>query len=115
MSEGLSLSFFNESGFTRQTCTKCKCQFWSSIERELCGDAPCVEYSFIGRPLFPKPMNLDEAREAFLSFFDKHSHTRVARAPVVARWRNDIYLSIASIAVFQPHVTSGSSKPPANP
>ena len=60
-------------------------------------------------------MNLDEAREAFLSFFDKHSHTRVARAPVVARWRNDIYLSIASIAVFQPHVTSGSSKPPANP
>ena len=115
MNEGLSLSFFNESGFTRQTCTKCKCQFWSSIERELCGDAPCVEYSFIGRPLFPKPMNLDEAREAFLSFFDKHNHTRVARAPVVARWRNDIYLSIASIAVFQPHVTSGSSKPPANP
>ena len=60
-------------------------------------------------------MNLDEAREAFLSFFDKHDHTRVGRAPVVARWRNDIYLSIASIAVFQPHVTSGSSKPPANP
>ena len=60
-------------------------------------------------------MNLDEARESFLSFFDKHNHTRVERAPVVARWRNDIYLSIASIAVFQPHVTSGSSKPPANP
>ena len=46
-------------------------------------------------------MNLDEAREAFLAFFDKHNHTRVERAPVVARWRNDIYLSIASIAVFQ--------------
>ena len=60
-------------------------------------------------------MNLDEAREAFLSFFEKHNHTRVPRAPVVARWRNDIYLSIASIAVFQPHVTSGASKPPANP
>ena len=60
-------------------------------------------------------MNLDEAREAFLAFFDKHNHTRVERAPVVARWRNDIYLSIASIAVFQPHVTSGASKPPANP
>ncbi len=115
MSEGLSLSFFHDSGFTRQTCTKCKCFFWSTIERELCGDAPCVEYSFIGEPLFSKSMNLDEAREAFLSFFDKHDHTRVGRAPVVARWRNDIYLSIASIAVFQPHVTSGSSKPPANP
>ena len=60
-------------------------------------------------------MNLDEAREAFLSFFEKHNHTRVPRASVVARWRNDIYLSIASIAVFQPHVTSGFSKPPANP
>ncbi len=115
MSEGLSLNFFHDSGFTRQTCTKCKCFFWSTIERELCGDAPCVEYSFIGKPLFSKSMNLDEAREAFLSFFDKHDHTRVNRAPVVARWRNDIYLSIASIAVFQPHVTSGFSKPPANP
>ena len=105
MSEGLSLSFFHDSGFTRQTCAKCKCFFWADIELELCGDAPCVEYSFIGKPLFAKSMNLDQAREAFLSFFDKHKHTRVDRAPVVARWRNDIYLSIASIAVFQPHVT----------
>ncbi|MEC7697670.1 MAG: alanine--tRNA ligase, partial [Candidatus Thermoplasmatota archaeon] len=115
MSEGISLNFFKESGFTRQTCTKCKCYFWSTIEIELCGDAPCVEYSFIGKPLFPKPMTLDEAREAFLSFFEKNEHERIDRASVVARWRNDIYLSIASIAVFQPHVTSGSSKPPANP
>jgi len=115
VSDGISLSFFHESGFTRQTCAKCNCYFWSIVERELCGDAPCVEYSFIGDPLFPKPMNLDEAREAFLTFFENHNHTRVNRAPVVARWRNDIYLSIASIAVFQPHVTSGSSNPPANP
>jgi len=85
------------------------------VKVELCGDAPCVEYSFIGKPLFSKPMNLDEAREAFLSFFEEKGHTRIDRASVVARWRNDIYLSIASIAVFQPHVTSGSSKPPANP
>ena len=115
MSEGITLKFFQESGFIRQTCSKCKCHFWSLVESELCGDAPCVEYSFIGKPLFPKPMNLDEAREAFLRFFEKNKHTRVDRASVVARWRNDIYLSIASIAVFQPHVTSGSSNPPANP
>ena len=37
---------------------------------------PVLNILIIGRPLFPKPMNLDEAREAFLSFFDKHSHTR---------------------------------------
>ena len=93
----------------------CNSFFWSTVKVELCGDAPCVEYSFIGKPLFSKPMNLDEAREAFLSFFEEKGHTRIDRASVVARWRNDIYLSIASIAVFQPHVTSGSSKPPANP
>ena len=115
MGDGLSLSFFHDSGFTRQKCSKCNSFFWSTVEVELCGDAPCVEYSFIGQPLFSKPMNLDQAREAFLTFFEKKSHTRVDRASVVARWRNDIYLSIASIAVFQPHVTSGSSKPPANP
>ena len=115
MSDGLSLSFFHDSGFTRQKCSRCKCFFWSTVEVELCGDAPCVEYSFIGKPLFSKSMNLDEAREAFLTFFEKKGHTRVDRASVVARWRNDIYLSIASIAVFQPHVTNGSSKPPANP
>jgi alanyl-tRNA synthetase len=113
--DGLSLSFFHDSGFTRQKCSRCKCFFWSTVEVELCGDAPCVEYSFIGQPLFSKPMNLDEAREAFLTFFEKKGHTRVGRASVVARWRNDIYLSIASIAVFQPHVTNGSAKPPANP
>ena len=115
MTDGLSLRFFQESGFSQQKCPKCNSFFWSTAEHELCGDAPCVEYSFIGKPLFSKPMNLDEAREEFLRFFEKQNHTRVPRAPVVARWRNDIYLSIASIAVFQPHVTSGSSKPPANP
>lgn len=115
MSDGLSLSFFHDSGFTRQKCSKCNGFFWSTVDVELCGDAPCVEYSFIGKPLFSKPMSLDEAREAFLGFFEAKSHTRINRASVVARWRNDIYLSIASIAVFQPHVTSGSSRPPANP
>ena len=39
----------------------------------------------------------------------------VERRPVVARWRDDIYLTIASIAAFQPHVTSGEARPPANP
>jgi alanyl-tRNA synthetase len=115
VSDGLSLSFFHDSGFTRQKCSKCNGFFWSTVDVELCGDAPCVEYSFIGKPLFSKPMSLDEAREAFLGFFEAKSHTRINRASVVARWRNDIYLSIASIAVFQPHVTSGSSRPPANP
>jgi len=54
-------------------------------------------------------------REKFLSFFEKNGHTRIERYPVVARWRDDIYLTIASIANFQPFVTSGKVRPPANP
>lgn len=52
---------------------------------------------------------------AFLKFFKAHDHTIVKRYPVVARWRDDIFLTIASIADFQPWVTSGLAPPPANP
>jgi len=111
----LQLNFFKEEGFTRKKCRKCGAYFWTKDERqELCGDAPCVSYSFIGNPV-GKKMNLHEMREAFLSFFERHNHTRLKRYPVVARWRDDIYLTIASIADFQPHVTSGEVPPPANP
>ena len=113
--EGINLNFFKENGFNRQRCVDCKSWFWSVNDQEKCGDAPCVEYSFFDAPLFEKPMNLDQMREAYLSFFEKKGHSRVKRASVVARWRDDIYLSIASIAVFQPHVTSGLAEPPANP
>jgi alanyl-tRNA synthetase len=54
-------------------------------------------------------------RETFLSFFEKHGHTRVKPYPVVARWRSDIYLTHASIIDFQPYVTEGIAPPPANP
>jgi alanyl-tRNA synthetase len=54
-------------------------------------------------------------REAFLSFFEKHGHARIEPYPVVARWRDDIYLTHASIIDFQPYVTEGIAPPPANP
>jgi alanyl-tRNA synthetase len=54
-------------------------------------------------------------REMFLDFFEQRDHERVAPYPVIARWRDDIHLTIASIADFQPHVTSGMVPPPANP
>ncbi len=53
--------------------------------------------------------------EEFLSFFEGENHSRVSRYPVAARWRDDIYLTIASIADFQPWATSGEAPPPANP
>lgn len=54
-------------------------------------------------------------REAFQSYFEKHGHARVEPYPVVARWREDIYLTHASIIDFQPYITDGIAPPPANP
>jgi alanyl-tRNA synthetase len=110
------ITYFEENGFLEKECTKCGKTYWTrDSERETCGDAPCDHYTFIGQPIFSEPMNLIEMREYFLNFFEENGHSRINRYPVVARWRDDIYLTIASIADFQPNVTSGLVPPPANP
>ena len=109
------LQHFQDHGFEQKACPSCGNMFWTNSGVETCGDNPCDEYTLIERPPIPRPYNLEEMREAFLSYFEKHNHTRLERYPVVARWRSDIYFAIASIACFQPHVTSGSTPPPANP
>ncbi len=110
------LDFFSENGFVRKQCSKCGKHFWTrDLERVTCGDAPCDPYSFIGNPVFKKKFDLAEMREYYLNFFEERGHTRLERYPVIARWRDDIYLTIASIADFQPFVTSGQVPPPANP
>ncbi len=115
LEEEYTLDYFKSEGFERKVCKSCGSAFWTrDPEQEFCGDAPCVTYNFIGNPVF-KPHNVSEMREAFLSFFERHGHTRLERYPVAARWRDDIYLTIASIADFQPFVTSGVVPPPANP
>ncbi|MCK9581363.1 MAG: alanine--tRNA ligase [Methanoregula sp.] len=115
LEEEYQLDYFKTQGFTRKICKACGSAFWTrDPTREICGDAPCEPYTFIGNPIF-RPHTLDTMREAYLSFFEKQGHTRIERYPVVARWRDDIYLTIASIADFQPFVTSGVVPPPANP
>ncbi|AKB84416.1 alanine--tRNA ligase [Methanococcoides methylutens] len=110
------IDFFSDNGFIRKQCPKCGKYFWTrDLDRETCGDAPCDPYSFIGNPVFKKKMELADMRESYLKFFEEQGHTRVDRYPVIARWRDDIYLTIASIADFQPFVTSGQVPPPANP
>ncbi len=116
MQDEYQLDYFKENGFVRKTCPKCKTNFWTrDTDTEFCGDPPCVSYSFIGAPVFKKEYDISTMREAYLSFFEINGHTRVDRYPVIARWRDDIYLTIASIADFQPFVTSGLVPPPANP
>ena len=116
------LNYFHKNGYTRKKCNSCGSNYWTlDKDSKYCGDQPCVKFSFIGKPLGKKPLSLNEVRESFLSFFEKNGHSRLSypetgeRCPVVARWRTDIYLTIASIADFQPHVTSGEVPPPANP
>lgn len=96
-------------------CRKCGTPFWAVGERDTCGEAPCDPYTFLDRPLVKREYDLDSMREEFLSFFERRGHTRIRRYPVVARWRNDVFLVNASIYDFQPHVTSGKVPPPANP
>ncbi|MEM4647019.1 MAG: alanine--tRNA ligase [Candidatus Nezhaarchaeales archaeon] len=113
--EEYKLKFFAEKGFVRKKCKVCNSAFWTlDHNRETCGDAPCQEYAFIGRTLRPE-IDVPKARKLFLDFFEKQGHKVIEPYPVVARWREDIYLTIASIAVFQPFVTDGIVPPPANP
>ena len=116
MSMDMTTRMFKEEGWIRKQCPKCGKFFWTlDPDRKTCGDPPCDEYSFIGKPGIPRKYTLDEMREAFLRFFEKHGHGRVKRFPVLPRWRDDVLLVGASIMDFQPWVISGEAEPPANP
>jgi alanyl-tRNA synthetase len=117
-----NLDFFRNNGYVRRKCKSCNNFFWSlDSSAQFCGDQPCVKFNFIGNSPTKKSLSLPEVRKSFISFFEKYNHSQVFypetgnRCPVIARWRNDIYLTIASIADFQPHITSGVVPPPENP
>ncbi|ACB39837.1 alanine--tRNA ligase [Pyrobaculum neutrophilum] len=113
----LSAKILQSSGFHRKQCPLCKSYFWTRRADQIyCGDQPCVPYGFIGNPPARASVeSLADLRERFLRFFERNSHVRIRRYPVVARWRDDVYLVGASIYDFQPWVTSGAVPPPANP
>lgn len=117
----IDIPYFHEQGFTRRRCRVTDLWFWSrDPTRDTSGDTSEDEYTFIGAPIIDGyPMRgkalKDAMREAFLTYFEQHDHTRVDPYPIIARWRDDIHLTIASIADFQPHVTAGEVPPPANP
>ncbi|RLG46221.1 MAG: alanine--tRNA ligase, partial [Thermoproteota archaeon] len=115
MEEELKIEFLTSRGYVRKKCPVCGEYFWTlDPDRETCGESPCEPYSFIGRGL-PRKMSVEEVREGFLSFFERNGHTRVGRYPIIARWRDDLFLVSASIVDFQPFVTAGLVPPPANP
>ncbi len=109
------VELFRTQGFTRQTCAKCGHAFWSLGVHDTCGEAPCQEYDFIGASPFKKKLTYRAMREDFLSFLEQNGHARVKRYPIVARWRDDVFFTQASVYPFQPWVISGVASPPANP
>jgi alanyl-tRNA synthetase len=111
-----AVPFFRENGYVRKQCESCKSHFWTQKpDEKFCGDSPCVQYSFIGKSPARKAYSVHDMRELFLSFFEKNGHRRIKPYPVVARWRDDVFLVGASIYDFQPYVTEGMIPPPANP
>ncbi len=109
------VKMFSERGYVRQKCKYCGEYFWSLRRRDDCGDAPCSDYTFFRLSKSLPSLTVQESRQRFLNFFNRKGHEIIDPYPVVARWRDDLYLTIASIIVFQPHVTSGMMPPPANP
>ncbi len=109
------LAFFHQEGFHRKTCLSCGHAFWTLGDFDRCQEDPCTPYGFFGHSPVARAYRPSEMRETFLTFFERRGHQRLRRYPVVARWRNDVFFTQASIYDFQPWVTSGAIPPPANP
>ena len=96
------VKLFEEQGFVRKSCQKCGRFFWTlNSNRDLCPDDADDTYSFIGDPPTSKRFDYTQSWKEVESFFVKNNHTSVSRYPVVCRWRDDLYFTIASIVDFQ--------------
>lgn len=96
------IKLFEEQGFARKSCVTCKRFFWTlDSNRVACPDHADDTYSFIGNPPTSKRFDYTEAWKQVESFFVKNGHTSISRYPVVCRWRDDLYFTIASIVDFQ--------------
>jgi len=96
------VKLFEEQGFVRKSCSKCKRFFWTlDSGREMCPEDSEDTYSFIGDPPTSKRFDYTQSWREVESFFVKNGHTSVSRYPVVCRWRDDLYFTIASIVDFQ--------------
>src|SRR6058998_39551 len=93
------VSLFDEKGFKRQNCKLCGKFFWSISNEESCPEHE--NYNFIGDPPTSKRLDFVNTWKELSSFFRKNHHELIQRYPVVCRWREDLYYTIASIVDFQ--------------
>ncbi len=108
------VSLFKNKGFRRQRCNLCQKFFWSVIDKNSCPDHE--NYSFIGNPPTSKRLDFINTWNELKQYFGANGHTITRRYPVVCRWRDDLYFTIASIVDFQ-RVMKGKIvfELPANP
>jgi alanyl-tRNA synthetase len=109
------IAALRDAGFTRQSCAKCGGAFWALSELEVCGDPACMGYEFIGNAPSSKKLGYVETWDKIKDYFTSHGHGYVVPYPTVARWRDDLYFTIASINDFQPYVVNGEIEAPHNP
>jgi len=96
------VKLFDDEKFERKSCATCKRFYWTIDENRVnCPDHSDDTYSFIGNPPTTKRFDYTQAWKEVESFFQKNGHTSVSRYPVVCRWRDDLYFTIASIVDFQ--------------
>ena len=97
-----NVNLFEDQGFERKSCNVCSRFFWTlDSERVKCPDHSNDTYSFIGDPPTSKRFDYTQSWKEVESFFVKNNHTSINRYPVVCRWRDDLYFTIASIVDFQ--------------
>jgi alanyl-tRNA synthetase len=103
-----------EKGFSRGKCSNCGMNFWSFEERDICGEPECGDgYTFINSSPTEKKLTHNGSWNLFKSFMQERGYESIDRYPVVARWRDDVKFTGASIYCFQPYVVSGEAEPPA--
>ncbi|MCH7940893.1 MAG: alanine--tRNA ligase, partial [Thaumarchaeota archaeon] len=96
------VKLFEEQGFERKSCSRCSRYYWTlNANRNNCPVHSDDTYSFIGNPPTSKRFDYTQAWKEVESFFVKNGHASVNRYPVVCRWRDDLYFTIASIVDFQ--------------
>ncbi len=96
------VDLFKRKGFVRKQCPNCGKHFWTlNPDRKLCDDSTCSPYTFIGDPPTKKRLDYTQSWDVVEKFFVKNGHTSIPRYPVVARWRPDLFFTVASIVDFQ--------------
>jgi len=108
------VDLFGQEGYIRKKCTNCGRHMWTASDASIC--PICEGYTFVGNPPTSVRKDYTSAWAAVEKYFVDRGHTSIKRYPVVARWRPDLYFTVASIIDFQ-RVESGKIifDLPANP